>query len=502
MIDYASQAQPREVTPDGIPVFCSFDKIAPLSELKPNPANPNTHGRKQLELLGDIIISTGWRAPITVSRRSGLITKGHGRLMAAQTKRLKHAPVEFQSYASEAEEHADLIADNRLAELSVLDNSKLLDMIQEMDTGELPLELTGYTQDDLKEIIAALEGADDTTDDKKDKEPEMGKETFSRPGDLWHLGSHRLICGSATNEKDIDRLMDGQLAQMVHTDPPYGVSYETQSGKFGMIKNDDLRQDDLMKELLVPAFKNYVRSTKDDAAFYIWHASACRRDFSDALLVAGLMEKQYIIWVKNAPVLGHADYQWAHEPCFYAEKAGHQAKFYGDRAQRTTWKVVMRGGDNMAAVLTGGVVLTDGAGGKVFLTDKAPKGKKTRYIRMNEGSTITLTSESKASTVWEVARESKTVHPTQKPVELPTRAILNSSEPGDIVLDFFGGSGSTLIAAEETGRICYTAELDPQYCDAIVNRYVEATGKKNITCERDGKEWTLDEIKAANRKGS
>ena len=288
--------------------------------------------------------------------------------------------------------------------------------------------------------------------------------------------------------------MDGAKAQMVHTDPPYGVSYKTQSGKFEMIKNDDKTGDDLMATLLIPAFKNYVRYTADNAAFYIWHASSTRRDFEDAMTAAGLLEKQYLIWVKNAPVLGHADYQWAHEPCFYAEKAGHQAKWYGDRAQRTTWNVVYRGADGTATTLSGGVVLTDGAGNKLYLTEKPPKGKKVRYIRLSEGRSITLYQESKEQTVWEVARETKTVHPTQKPVELPVRAITNSSETGDLILDFFGGSGSTLIAAHMTGRICYTTELDPKYVDQIVKRYIEVSGNSGVTVERDGQEMNWNEV--------
>jgi DNA modification methylase len=180
----------------------------------------------------------------------------------------------------------------------------LVDLINDMDTGEVPVELTGYTEEDLAAIIAALEGADDTVDDKADDVPESKNIPMTKAGDIWFLGTHKLICGSATDREAIEKLMAGEKAQMVNTDPPYGVSYETQSGKFDMIKNDDL-----MGELLIPAFKNYVEFTDPDAAFYIWHASSTRRDFEDAMTAAGLIEKQYIIWVKNAPVLGHADYQ-------------------------------------------------------------------------------------------------------------------------------------------------------------------------------------------------
>lgn len=503
MIDYKSPAEPRGKTVDGVPVFCAYDEITAIRDIRPNPGNPNSHNKKQVRLLGDIIQATGWRAPITVSKRSGLITKGHGRRMAAEAKGGKSAPVEYQDYASEEEEHADLIADNRIAELADLDMGKLMDMVQEMDTGIVPVELTGFTEEDLQKIIASMEGADDSVDDKADAEPGVDDDykPFSQLGDLWHLGNHRLICGSATDATTIERLMDGRKAQLVHTDPPYGVSYKTQSGKFDMIANDDKTHDDLMAELLIPAFRNYVRSTADDAAFYIWHASSTRRDFEDAMIAAGIMEKQYIIWVKNAPVLGHADYQWAHEPCFYAEKAGQQAKWCGDRSQRTTWNVVLRGADGMATTLTGGVVLTDGTGNKLYLTDKMPKGKKVRYVRLSEGRSICLYQESRENTVWEVARDSKTVHPTQKPVELPIRAITNSTEAGDLVIDFFGGSGSTLIAAEMTGRVCYSTELDPRYVDAIIRRYIETSGKQTVTVERDGVTMTIDDVMEAAAGG-
>jgi DNA modification methylase len=499
-IDYSTEATPRAVTPDGVPVFCAHDDIIPIEKAVPNPKNPNQHSTDQIARLARIIEATGWREQITISKRSGFIVKGHGRRLAAIERGWKYVPVDYQEYASEAEEWADLIADNRLAELSTLDTGMLIDLINEMDTGEVPVEMTGYTEEDLAAIIAALEGADDTVDDKVDDVPETQNIPMTKAGDIWFLGPHKLLCGSATDRETIEKLMAGEKGQMVNTDPPYGVSYETQSGKFDMIKNDDLTGDDLMADLLIPAFKNYVEFTDPDAAFYIWHASSTRRDFEDAMTAAGLIEKQYIIWVKNAPVLGHADYQWAHEPCFYAEKAGQSAHFYGDRSQRTTWKVVLRDSNHMATVLTGGVVLTDGAGGKVFINDKPPKGKKIRYIRLSDGKSVCLYPENKASTVWEVARETGTEHPTQKPVELAIRAIDNSSKPGDLVLDFFGGSGSTLIGAEMTGRRCNTVELDPRYCDVIINRYVRFTGNIGVTCLRDGQELTYMQLKQENDK--
>lgn len=496
---YRTGAKPRERTLDNVPVFCSFDKLVEVKELKPNPKNPNQHNAKQISLLSEIIKGTGWRAPITVSKRSGYIVKGHGRRQAAIVGGIKYAPVEYQDYASEAEEHADLIADNRIAELADLSNEKLMEMIQDMDMGDIPVEMTGYSTEDLAEILDSLEGTDDGAENGSDDVPEEDEENppFTKAGDLWRLGKHKLLCGSATSEDDIDRLMQGEKAQLVHTDPPYGVSFVGSgrgANKFGMIKNDDKTHDDLMKELLIPAFKNYVKYTVDDAAFYIWYASSSGRDFEDAMTATGLIEKEQIIWVKNNFVLAHNDYHWMHEPCFYSEKAGHTAKWFGDRSQVTAWKVVLRDSKEMATTLTGGVVLTDGEGNKLVLSEKTTKGKKTRYIRLPSGGSVFLYNEDANGTVWEIAKEAKAVHPTQKPVELPIRAIMNSSDMDDIVLDFFGGSGSTLIACEMTGRQCRSTELDPKYCDVIVKRYIDMKGKADIICERDDKEYTFDEI--------
>jgi DNA modification methylase len=159
---------------------------------------------------------------------------------------------------------------------------------------------------------------------------------------------------------------------------------------------------------------------------------------------------------------------------------------------------VLRGPDGTATVLTGGVVLTDGAGGKVFISDKPPKGKKIRYIRLSEGRSVCLYPECKANTVWEISRDTGTEHPTQKPVELAVRAIDNSTKPGDLVLDFFAGSGSTLIGAEMTGRRAYVIELDPRYCDVIVNRYVRFTNNLGVTCLRNGEELLYTKLKAEN----
>ena len=497
-INYNTGAPSRATTPDGIPVFCSHDEIILLEKAVPNPRNPNQHSPEQIDRLAKVIKAAGWRAPVTISKRSGFIVKGHGRRLAAIQNGWEYVPADFQDYANEAEEWADLIADNRLAELSTIDEELLSDIIGDMDGDEVPVELTGYSEEELREILAALEEEEGSDDDGVDAVPPLEETPVSRTGDLWLLGQHKLLIGDATKREDIDQLMAGELAQMVNTDPPYGVSYETQSGKFDMIENDDLRHDDLMGNLLIPAFRNYVEFSDPGAAFYIWHASSTRRDFDDAMTATGIIEKQQIIWVKTCPVLGRADYQWAHEVCFYAEKAGESAAFYGDRSQRTVWKVTLREADNRATVLTGGVVLTDGAGGKVYLNDKPPKNRKLRYIRLKSGRSVSLHPAGNDSTVWEISRDAKAEHPTQKPVELAIKAIDNSSQPGDLIADFFGGSGYTLVGAEMTGRRANIIELNPVYGDVIINRYMRLTGNEDVTCIRDGQEYSYSALKDAD----
>lgn len=505
---YQTEAAPRAVTPEGVPVFCAYDDLVPIGKVVPNPGNPNTHPPRQIELLAAIIQGQGWRKPVTISKRSGFVTCGHGRLLAAQHMQASVVPVEYQEYATEAEEYADLMADNRLAELSKMDVSMLADMLQEMDTGEIPLEMSGYTQDDLQDLLDALGGLDDAENNGQDTVKPMQNIPMTHAGDIWYLGQHRLICGDSTKPETVERLMAGDLAQVVNTDPPYGIALDGGGGHGkrqkiqlkdnGMIANDELTDDELMKKLLIPAFKNAAKHSQPDAAFYIYHATDTRRDFEDAMTAAGLIEKQYLIWLKNNHNLSGTDYLRDFEPIFYAEKAGNTAKWCGDRSNNTAWKITLRDDAGMATTLSGGVVVTDGEGGKAYITDKIPKGKKIRYMRLKQDGSVFLYPDEKQGAVWEVARDTATIHPTQKPVELGVRALSNSSEPGDVVLDLFGGSGFTLIAAEQTGRQARLVELSPTYCDGIIRRYVSFTGNRGATCLRDGVEYTYEKLNEEN----
>ena len=197
-MDYKTTAEPREMIGE-IPVFCAHDEIIPIEKAVPNPKNPNQHPKEQIELLATIIKARGWRAPITISLRSGLIVKGHGRLQAALLLGTDKVPVDFQNYASEAEEIADLTADNRLAELAEMNNTMLADILNDFNTGEMPIELTGYTEEDLEGILNAIAGEDDAEPNDQDNEMEQPLSPMSKPGDLWLLGQHRLICGDAAD---------------------------------------------------------------------------------------------------------------------------------------------------------------------------------------------------------------------------------------------------------------------------------------------------------------
>lgn len=316
----------------------------------------------------------------------------------------------------------------------------------------------------------SLEAIDEASLQKKAR-------TRVKPGDVWLLGDHRLVCGDATVPDVVAAAMNGHLADLVHTDPPYGVAYEAPSGQFDVIAGDELSRDDLVA-LLRGSLELAVRHASDQAAFYVWHASATREDFAFAMKAVGLEERQYLIWAKPQIVLGRADYQWSHEPCFYSCKAGSSPKWYGDRSQPTVWRVAARTDDGPAVVLGPGLVVSDGDGHEVAVLGKIPK-RKLRTLRVPPGEAASVFASSEASTVWELARDpGKPVHPTQKPVALAARAVLNSSPPDGHVLDLFGGGGSTLLACEQLGRVAHVVELEAPYCDAIVARWEQLTGRK------------------------
>ena len=429
MSEYKTTAEPRQTAPDGALVFCRFDDIVSVSSLKPNPENPNMHGAEQLELLGKIIKKTGWRAPITVSKRSGLITKGHGRRLAAIKAGLEYAPVEYQDYASEEEEHADLIADNRIAELAEMDDEKLSDLLRELDSiDDFDMDLTGFDEESLLDMIGEQVTSDDI---EEDEVPEPETNVFSRTGDLWILGKHRLLCGDSTKEEEVNRLMDGKQADLYVTDPPYNVSYTGKTKDALTIENDEMADGDF-RQFLIDSFAAADANMKPGAAFYIWHADSEGYNFRGACKDTGWDVRECLIWNKNTMVLGRQDYQWKHEACLYGWKPGAPHNWYSDRKQTT-----------------------------VIDMDKPQRNGE---------------------------------HPTMKPVKLFAYLIQNSSQEGDIVLDSFGGSGTTIMACEKMEREARLMELDPRYVDVIVRRYIRETGDENVKVERNGELIELSRV--------
>lgn len=382
----------------------------------------------------------------------------------------------------DARRRALALADNQTSKLSDFDDDSLRAELADLGDDQELLNAIGFSDQELRDLLDPEPPEAKSWDD----EPKEEEPATTRPGDLWTLGRHRLLCGDSTKDQDLDRLMDGEQAQLVFTDPPYGVSYQgvinadgTPSKKGGWqdIKNDNRRDDDLIQGLLLPAFRQAVRVAKDDAAFYIWHPPGIdRHSFEFALQAAGLLERQTIIWVKPTFVLGHSDYHNAYEPCTYLSKAGQSPKWIGDRKGMTIWRVtnVPSGG---TVSIANGIKIANGGGAELFIQARAPKAKKLRLIRLQSGDTMTLTTGG-VSDCWEVELDPKkdVQHPTQKPAELAARAIRNHLGRNESVLDLFGGSGSTMMAAEQMGCRAYTMELSPHYCDVQLRRYRDATG--------------------------
>ena len=422
MSDYQTEAEPKAWA-DGVPVFCAHDAIVDVAKLVPNPKNPNQHPDSQIQLLGRIIRQTGWRQPITVSKRSGFIVKGHGRLSAALLEGIKEAPVDYQNYTNDAEEYADLVADNRIAELAETDNRLLADIFAEIDTGEIPMELTGYTEDEVESLVTALSEAlhNDLHEPDDIPEPPEPDQAVTQKGDLWILGRHRVVCGSSTNAADMGLLLDGAHPEILLTDPPYcsGGFQESgrSSGSIGTkrydkdgkeiavtIANDTLSTrgyQSLMREVL-QNFDGLVAYIFTDWRMWVY--------LFDIVETAGLGVKNMLVWNKKSPGMGMG---W-----------------------RTQHELVMF----------------------------AHRTKPKRDNHKGYGN------------VLEATRSGNELHPTQKPVEILEK-LLDNTDWAEGVLDTFGGSGTTLIAAESVGQASFLMEMEPRFVDVIVRRYIKTTGK-------------------------
>ena len=378
--------------------------------LIPYAKNSRTHSEAQVAQIAGSIKEFGFNNPVLVDEDNGIIA-GHGRVMAAQKLGLQAVPCIRLAHLSDTQRKAYVIADNRLALNAGWDDQMLTVELQELDSESFDLSLLGFEADELNALLNPIKETEGLTDE--DEVPEVPEEPKTKPGDIYKLGRHRLMCGDSTSIDAVEKLVDGSLVDILITDPPYNVAYEGSNGL--KIKNDNMA-DDQFRQFLRDAFVSADAVMKPGAVFYIWHADSEGFNFRGACKDTGWTVRQCLIWNKDSLVMGRQDYHWKHEPCLYG------------------WK--------------------DGAG-HLWATDR------------------------KQTTILEFKKPKKNdVHPTMKPVELIEYQLLNNTKGADIVLDLFGGSGSTLIAAEKNGRVARLMELDPKYCDVIVKRWEDFTGQK------------------------
>jgi DNA modification methylase len=398
----------------------------PLERLIPYARNP----RKNASAVATVAASLrefGWRQPIVVDEDM-VILAGHTRLEAARQLGLTSAPVHVACGLTPAQAKAYRLMDNRAAE-NAWDEALLGLELGDLQGDGFDLDLTGFDDAELNRLLAAL-GDEDGAREGEDEIPETPVDPVSRPGDLWQLGPHRLLCGDSTVATDVERVLCGVTPLLMVTDPPYGVEYDpgwrnasgaARTRRTGKVLNDD-RADWREAWSLFPG----------DVA-YVWHGALHAATVIESLETAGFVIRSQIIWAKERLVLSRGDYHWQHEPLAYAVRKGGKGHWAGDRKQTTLWQIPSRDQD------------------------------------------------------------AETVHGTQKPVECMRRPILNNSSPGQAVYEPFMGSGTTLIAAETTGRVCLGIELNPAYVDVAVERWQRFTGKAAVL---DGSGEAFDDLKA------
>lgn len=399
-----------------------------VKELVPYARNSRTHSDEQVAQIMASIKEFGFTNPVLTDGENGIIA-GHGRVMAAQRMGIEEVPTIELSHLTEAQKKAYIIADNKLALNSGWDEETLAIEIQELHDLGYDLDLTGFSMDELEDMDINLEGELEAIIDesKADEVPELEENPVIKLGDLIELGNHRLLCGDSTKEDDVKRLMDGELADQLVTDPPYSVAYEGKTKDAMTIKNDSMG-DSQFREFLRSAFQSADNVMKPGAVFYIWHADLEGYNFRGGCQDVGWKVRQCLIWKKQTMVMGRQDYHWKHEPCLYG------------------WK--------------------DGAG-HLWATDR------------------------KQTTILEFDRPMRNdIHPTMKPVDLIEYNITNNTKGQDIVLDLFLGSGTSIIACENLGRKCRGLEFDPKYAQVIIQRWCDYTQIDKIKINGEEVLWS------------
>lgn len=405
-------------------------KMVSTSKLIPYVNNARTHSQEQVNKLRGSLREFGFINPVIIDSDFNVIA-GHGRLMAAKEEGIEEVPCVLVDYLTEAQKKAYILADNRYAQDAGWDEELLRLEIESLEGMDFDVSLTGFDDQEIADLFADDEstGAEDDDFDLSDA---LEKAAFVERGDVWQVGRHRLMCGDATSPEDVATLMDGKKANLIITDPPYNVAFESSDGL--SIKNDKM-ENDKFYEFLLAAFKNMAEHLEKGGSAYVFHADTEGLNFRKAFIDAGFHLSGCCIWVKNSLVLGRSDYQWQHEPVLYGflQNGKHYWSKNAGRSQTTIWNF-----------------------------DKPKKNKN---------------------------------HPTSKPLDLLAYPIGNSSQENAIVIDTFGGSGSTLMTCEQTNRICHTMELDEKYASVILRRYVEDTDDaENVYVIRNGEKLMYSDL--------
>lgn len=394
-------------------------QLVNIDRLVPYQNNARTHSPEQINKLRASLREFGFINPVIIDRNFGVIA-GHGRIAAARAEGITELPCVFADHLTGAQKKAYILADNRMALDAGWDEDMLRVEIEALQGADFDLMLTGFDDKELADFFGTND--DDAKDDDFDLSSALEQASFVQKGDVWTVGRHRLMCGDATSMDDVATLMDGKKANLLLTDPPYGVSFKSSSGL--TIQNDSMKNEEFY-QFLYDAFAAAVCFLGAGASAYVFHADTEGLNFRKAFIDAGFHLAGCCIWVKDSLVLGRSDYQWQHEPVLYGFLQNGKHNWYSDRKQTTVW--------NFA------------------------KPKRNAN------------------------------HPTSKPLDLLSYPIGNSTQENGIVLDSFGGSGSTMMACEQTNRICYMMELDEKYASVILRRAVEdGISPDDIFVERDG----------------
>ena len=402
--------------------------LVDIDKLIPYVNNARTHSKEQINKLRASIREFGFINPVIIDRDYNVIA-GHGRIMASKDEGIDKVPCVFVDYLTDAQKKAYILADNRMALDADWDEELLKVEIESLQGADFDLNLTGFDEAELMDIFGD-DNQSRAKDDDFDLTAALEKASFVEKGDVWTVGRHRLMCGDATSSEDVSTLMGNTKANLILTDPPYGVSFKSSSGL--TLQNDSMKNEEFYNFLLA-SFKCMAEHLENGGSAYVFHADTEGLNFRKAFIDAGFHLAGCCIWVKDSLVLGRSDYQWQHEPVLYGFMQNGKHKWYSDRKQTTIWNF-----------------------------DKPKRNAN---------------------------------HPTSKPLDLLSYPIGNSTQENGVVIDTFGGSGSTMMACEQMNRICYMMELDEKYASVILRRYVENTNNaEGVFVERNGRKIPYTEL--------